>query len=176
MVHTIGDDIPDVKDAAFIAWNAEVAGKVILGKGVTVWFSAVLRGDVAPIQVGIDTNIQDGAIIHGDLDVPTVIGKNVTIGHRVILHSCTIEDNCLIGMGAVLLGKSRIGENSIVAAGSLVLQGRDFPPSSLIMGSPAKVVRTLRPEEIHSILENSETYVKLGMEARTRYTEYAEKK
>ena len=174
MVHKIGDIIPDIKEAAFIAWNAEVAGKVILGKGVTIWFSAVLRGDVAPIHVGTETNIQDGAIIHGDLDIPTLIGNNVTIGHRAILHSCIIEDNCLVGMGAIVLGKSRIGKNSIVAAGSLVLQNREFPPSSLIMGSPAKAVRTLRPDEIHSILENNKAYVKLGMDARTGYKEYAE--
>ncbi len=169
MIHAIGSRVPDTKNAAFIAWNAEVSGEVILGKDSTIWFSAVLRGDIAPIHVGDGANIQDGSVIHGDLDVPTVIGKNVTVGHRAILHSCTIEDNCLIGMGAVILGKSRIRENSIVAAGSLIPQNKDFPPNSLIMGSPAKVVRTLSSEEIHSILENSEEYVKLGLQARTEY-------
>ncbi len=119
--------------------------------------------------MGDGANIQDGSVIHGDLDVPTVIGKNVTVGHRAILHSCTVEDNCLIGMGAVILGKSLIRENSIVAAGSLIPQNKDFPPNSLIMGAPAKVVRTLSSEEIHSILENSEEYVKLGLQARTEY-------
>jgi carbonic anhydrase/acetyltransferase-like protein (isoleucine patch superfamily) len=176
MIHTIGDgasnaQIPDTKDAAFVAWNAEVSGDVILGKDSTVWFSAVLRGDIAPIHVGKGANIQDGSVVHGDLDVPTVIGENVTVGHRAILHSCTIEKNCLIGMGAIILGKSIIRENSIVAAGSLIPQNKDFPPNSLIMGAPAKVVRTLSPEEIHSIIENSEEYVKLGLQARTNYKE-----
>lgn len=174
MIHAIGGRVPDTKNAAFIAWNAEVSGDVILGKDATVWFSAVLRGDIAPIHVGDGANIQDGAVIHGDLDVPTVIGKNVTVGHGAILHSCTIEDNCLIGMGAVILGKARIGENSIVAAGSVIPQNKEFPPSSLIMGTPAKAVRTLSPEEIHGILENSKGYVQLGIQARTEYKEAAE--
>ncbi|MDR2900795.1 MAG: gamma carbonic anhydrase family protein [Treponema sp.] len=169
MIHAICNRAPDTKNAAFIAWSAEISGDVILGKDVTVWFSSVLRGDIAPITVGNRSNIQDGAVIHGDMNVPTVIGDNVTVGHGAILHSCIIENNCLIGMGAIILGKSRIGEKSIVAAGSLIPQNKEFPPCSLIMGSPAKVVRTLSPEEIHSILENSEEYVKLGLQARTEY-------
>jgi carbonic anhydrase/acetyltransferase-like protein (isoleucine patch superfamily) len=171
MIHAIGNRVPDTKNAAFIAWNAEVSGDVILGKDVNVWFSAVLRGDMASISAGDGTNIQDGAVVHGDLDLPTVIGKNVTVGHRAVLHSCTIEDNCLIGMGAIVLGKSRIGENSIVAAGSVIPQNKEFPPSSLIMGAPAKVVRTLSSEEIHGILENAKAYAALGIQAKTSYKE-----
>ena len=170
MIHAIGDRVPDTKNAAFIAWNAEVSGDVILGNDATVWFSAVLRGDVASIQVGDGSNIQDGTVIHGDYHVPTVIGKNVTVGHRAVLHSCTIEDNCLIGMGAVILGKARIGKNSIVAAGSVIPQNKEFPPDSLIMGAPAKIVRTLSPNEIHATLENGKEYVRLGRQARTEYT------
>jgi carbonic anhydrase/acetyltransferase-like protein (isoleucine patch superfamily) len=171
MIHAIGSRVPDTKNAAFIAWNAEVSGDVILGKDSTIWFSAVLRGDIAPISIGDGANIQDGSVIHGDLDVPTTIGKNVTVGHRAVLHSCTIEDNCLIGMGAIILGKAIIREHSIVAAGSVIPQNKEFPPNSLIMGSPAKVVRTLSPEEIHSILENSKGYVQLGLQAKTEYRE-----
>lgn len=176
MIHAIGDrvsdaQVPDVKNAAFIAWNAEVSGNVILGKDTTIWFSAVLRGDIAPIEVGDGANIQDGSVVHGDLGVPTVIGKNVTVGHRAVLHSCTIEDNCLIGMGAIILGKALVRENSIVAAGSVIPQNKEFPPNSLIMGAPAKVIRTLSEDEIHGILENSEEYVRLGLQARTEYKE-----
>jgi carbonic anhydrase/acetyltransferase-like protein (isoleucine patch superfamily) len=171
MIHAIGNRVPDTKNAAFVAWNAEVSGDVILGKDSTVWFSAVLRGDIAPIHVGNGANIQDGSVVHGDLDIPTIIGENVTVGHRAILHSCTIENNCLIGMGAIILGNSLIRENSIVAAGSLIPQNKEFPPNSLIMGAPAKVVRTLSPEEIRSTIENSEEYIKLGLQAQTEYRE-----
>ncbi|QQO09401.1 gamma carbonic anhydrase family protein [Breznakiella homolactica] len=169
MVHTIGDTIPIIGKNVFIAWNAEVAGNIILDEGCSVWFSAVLRGDFAPIKVGEGSNIQDGSVLHTDENIPCTVGKYVTIGHRVILHSCTVSDGCLIGMGSVLLGNAHIGEYSIVGAGSLVPRGKIFPPRSLIMGSPARRIRDVTDEEIADLKRNAEIYVKTAAEAAKNY-------
>ncbi len=134
----------------FIAKSADVVGKVKLGNFISVWFQAVIRGDVDSITIGDRTNIQDGTVVHVAAGYPTVIGEGVSIGHNAIIHGCEIGDNVLIGMGAIILNGAKIGDNSIVGAGSLVTQGKVFPPNSLIMGSPAKVVRALKPEEIQA--------------------------
>ena len=143
----------------FIAKSADVVGKVKLGNFISVWFQVVLRGDVDSITIGDRTNIQDGSVVHVAAGYPTIIGEGVSIGHKAIIHGCEIGDNVLVGMGAIILNGAKIGENSIVGAGSLVTQGKVFPPNSLIMGSPAKVVRELKPEEIQSIRDNAEEYL-----------------
>ena len=143
----------------FIAKSADVVGKVKLGNFISVWFQVVLRGDVDSITIGDRTNIQDGSVVHVAAGYPTIIGDGVSIGHKAIIHGCEIGDNVLVGMGAIILNGAKIGENSIVGAGSLVTQGKVFPPNSLIMGSPAKVVRELKPEEIQSIRDNAEEYL-----------------
>lgn len=171
MIHAIGNKRPHIAEDAFIAWNAEVAGEVSLGAGTSVWFSATLRGDIAPIIVGEGSNIQDGSTIHVDTNIPCIIGKGVTIGHGCILHSCTIEDGSLIGMGAIILNGAKIGPQSMVGAGALVTPGKEFPPRSLILGAPAKVVRELSEEEIANIQENARHYQELAQEAKHSYTE-----
>lgn len=143
----------------FIAKSADVVGKVKLGNFISVWFQVVLRGDVDSITIGDRTNIQDGSVVHVAAGYPTIIGEGVSIGHKAIIHGCEIGDNVLVGMGAIILNGAQIGENSIVGAGSLVTQGKVFPPNSLIMGSPAKVARELKPEEIQSIRDNAEEYL-----------------
>ncbi len=148
----------------FIAASADVYGDVILGEEVSIWFQAVLRGDENTITIGNRSNIQDGSVVHVDYASPVKIGKNVTIGHQCIIHGCTIEDNALIGMGSIILNDAVIGENSLVGAGSLVTQKKTFPPNSLIMGSPAKFIRTLTSEEIEKNIENAQIYARLGKE------------
>ncbi len=143
----------------FIAKSADVVGKVKLGNFISVWFQAVIRGDVDSITIGDRTNIQDGTVVHVAAGYPTVIGEGVSIGHNAIIHGCEIGDNVLIGMGAIILNGAKIGDNSIVGAGSLVTQKKVFPPNSLIMGSPAKVTRALKPEEIQAIRDNAEEYL-----------------
>ncbi|GAB1482545.1 gamma carbonic anhydrase family protein [Treponema sp.] len=171
MIHAIDAAVPQVHPSSFVAWNAELAGTVKLGMDVSVWFSAVVRADLAPIEVGDGSNIQDGAVLHVDTDAPCRLGKNVTVGHSAILHSCTIGDGSLIGMGAIILNGVEVGEQCIVGAGALLTQGKQFPPRSLILGSPAKVLRSLNEEEIAANVENARHYVELAHRARSSYRE-----
>jgi len=134
-------------DEYWIAPNAVVAGNVILKKNASVWFGAVLRGDNEPIIVGENSNIQDNSVCHTDMGSPLTIGDNVTIGHMVMLHGCTIGDGALVGIGAVVLNGAKIGKNCLVGAGALVTEGKEFPDGTMILGSPAKVVRELAPEQ-----------------------------
>src|SRR5262249_5297547 len=127
----------------WIAPDADVIGKVILGAGVGIWFGATLRGDNEPITVGPETNIQEHCVFHRDMGFPLSVGRGCTIGHRAILHGCTVGDNCLIGMGAIVLNGAQIGNDSLVAAGALVPEGREIPPGSLVIGMPGKVARPL---------------------------------
>ena len=138
--------------------GARVAGDVTLAKGVSVWYNAVLRGDEGAITVGEDTNIQDGAVLHEE----TVVGKGCTIGHNAIVHGCTVGDNVLIGMGAVVLNGARIGDNCIVGAGALVTGKMDAPAGSMILGSPAKVVRPLTEAEIEENRQSTRDYLRLA--------------
>lgn len=133
--------MPTVHPSAFIAPTAVVMGDVTLGARASVWYGSVLRGDMAPITIGADTNIQDGSIVHVDEGVPCTIGERVGVGHRVILHGCTVEDDSLIGMGSILLNGVRIGRGSVVAAGAVVPEGMQVPPGSLVMGVPGRIVR-----------------------------------
>ena len=149
-------------DTTFIAHSADIVGNVKLGKDVTVWYNTTLRGDINTIEIGDGSNVQDGTTVHVGYVEPVVVGKNCTIGHGVILHGTRVHDNCLIGMGAILLNGSVIEENTIVAAGSLVPQNKVLKGGALYMGSPAKYVRDLTPEDIEKIKKNGEEYVHLG--------------
>ncbi|HVO39057.1 MAG TPA: gamma carbonic anhydrase family protein [Spirochaetia bacterium] len=173
MVHSIGGKTPSTDPSAFIAWNAEVAGDVRLAARTSVWFSATLRGDIAPITVGEGSNIQDGSTLHVDTNLPCVVGERVTVGHNAVLHGCTVEDDCLIGMGAIVLSGAVIGKESIVGAGALVTEGRTFPPRSVILGSPAKAVRTLDDEAVGKIRQNGQIYEELAQQAVLEYRQVA---
>ena len=171
MVHRIGDRIPSVDNALFVAWNAEVAGSVSLGEETSIWFNATLRGDIEPITVGRASNVQDGATLHVDFGLPCVVGERVSIGHQAILHGCTVGDDCLIGMGAVVLSGAVIGKESIVGAGAVVTEGKRFPPRSLIIGIPAKAIRTLDDAAVEKVKENGRVYVRLAAAADRDYRE-----
>lgn len=152
---------PLLDPETFVAENATVIGRVVLKKGASVWFNAVLRADIADIVVGEYSNVQDNSVIHVDYDVPVIVGDYVTIGHGAILHACKIGNNTLVGMGAVILDRAIIGNNCLVAAGSLVPPGKTFPDGSLILGSPATVVRTLTEAEKEHIIKNARDYYDL---------------
>ncbi len=145
---------------AFAATNAILTGDLTLGENVGIWFGCVLRGDDAPLTIGARTNVQDLTMIHADTGVPNVIGAEVTIGHRCVLHGARVEDRCLIGMGAILLGGSVIGTESLVAAGAVVRENFVVPPRSLVAGVPAKVLRQLTDEEVARIGTSAEGYVR----------------
>ena len=145
----------------WIAQGAVVTGDVTFGNRVSVWYNAVIRGDMAPIIIGDDSNIQECAVLHVSDNIPLTIGAGVTVGHGAILHSCTIGDNSLIGMGAIVLDGAKIGKNCIIGAGALVTGGTEIPDGSLVIGSPGKIRRELTPEEILSNQKNAEEYVHL---------------
>ena len=147
------------EDGAFRAFDAILTGELHLGEDVGVWFGCVLRGDDAPLTVGRRTNVQDLTMIHADTGVPNVIGEEVTIGHRCVLHGAVVEDRCLIGMGAVLLGGSKIGAESIVAAGAVVREGFEVPPRSLVAGVPARILREVSDAEVAQIRASALGYV-----------------
>lgn len=146
----------------FVAPNATVIGDVTLGENVTILFGAVLRADMAEIFIGDNSNVQDNAVIHESKNHPTIIGKNVSIGHGAVIHGCTIEDNVLIGMGAVILNGAVIGKGSLVGAGALVSEGKIIPENSLVLGVPGKVVREVSLEEVSGNIKNANTYMEIG--------------
>ena len=156
---------PDIHASAFVAPTATVLGDVVLGEEASVWYGAVLRGDIGAIRIGRRSNIQDACILHLTRGGPPVeVGEEVTVGHRVILHGARVEDRCLIGMGSVLLDGSVIGEESLVAAGSVVLEGTRVPPRSFLAGVPARIKGPI-PEDVHARLrESAEGYVRLARE------------
>ncbi len=158
-VYQLDSLVPDVADSAWVADNAQVMGDVHMAADSSVWFSSVVRGDTATIRIGEGTNIQDGSVLHADVGTPLTIGKHVTVGHMVQLHGCTIGDESLIGIGAVVLNGAKIGKNCLVGAGSLVTEGKEFPDGSMILGSPAKVVRQLTPEQIEGLRRSAQHYV-----------------
>ena len=154
-------DLPENGDY-FIADSASVIGNVRLGAGVGIWFNAVLRGDNELITIGDGSNVQDNCTCHSDEGFPLTVGRNCTIGHNVILHGCTIEDGALIGMGAVVMNGARIGKGCVIGAGAIVTEGKVFPDNSLILGAPAKVVRTLDPEAAAPLFIGAPMYVENG--------------
>jgi carbonic anhydrase/acetyltransferase-like protein (isoleucine patch superfamily) len=151
---------PTIAESAYIAPNATVIGDVHIGEESSVWFGTVLRGDVFPIRIGARTNVQDNCVLHvTNGKAATTLGDEVTIGHMVLLHGCTIGHRCLIGMGSVVLDGAEIGDDSLVAAGSLVAPGAKFPPRSMIMGRPAKLLRTVRESDLEWMREAGRLYV-----------------
>ncbi|MEI6521683.1 MAG: gamma carbonic anhydrase family protein [bacterium] len=159
MSFNINTDTPDFPDSVFVAHNATVIGDVALGENVSIWYGARLRGDIAPISIGANSNVQDNATIHVDFDIPVNIGANVTIGHNAVIHGTTIEDDALIGMGAIVLNRAVVGKGSIVGAGSVVREGMIIPAGSLVAGVPAKVLKELSPEQQAHIKDNAAVYV-----------------
>lgn len=164
---------PKMASTAFIATGAVVLGAVDLGEESSVWFNSVVRADINRISIGNQTNIQDGSVLHVSDDFPCIIGDCVTIGHRAVVHACTVHDEVLVGMGAIILDGAVIGARSIVAAGALVTKGMNVPEGSLVLGSPAKVVRTLTPEEQQAnrrlalkYVESSRRFIAMGYGVR----------
>jgi carbonic anhydrase/acetyltransferase-like protein (isoleucine patch superfamily) len=162
MLRTVSGHSPDVHTTAWIADNAVVAGQVVLGEDVSVWYSAVLRADLDKITVGARTNLQDGCVLHADPGLPLSIGNRVTVGHRAVLHGCRIEDEVLIGMGAIVMNGATVGSHSIVAGGALITEGTQVPPGSLVLGAPGKVRRETTVDERALIGISVDEYVKLA--------------
>jgi carbonic anhydrase/acetyltransferase-like protein (isoleucine patch superfamily) len=156
---------PELADGAWVADSAEVIGRVHLGKNASVWSRVVIRGDNEPIRIGAGTNIQDSAVLHSDYGWPLTLGENVSIAHQAMIHGCTIGDGSLIGINAIVLNGAKIGKHCLVGAGALVTEGKEFPDGSLIVGSPAKVLKSLSPEQIAEMDRISAHYV----ENATRY-------
>jgi carbonic anhydrase/acetyltransferase-like protein (isoleucine patch superfamily) len=150
---------PQVDPSAWVADSAQVMGAVTLGADASIWFGTVVRGDTETITIGRGSNIQDGSVLHADVGRPIVVGNHVTVGHKVMLHGCTIGDESLIGIGAVVLNGAKIGRNCLVGAGALVTEGKEFPDGSMIIGSPAKAVRQLTPEQMEGLRWSARHYV-----------------
>ena len=158
-VYEVDGKTPQVDSTAWIADSAQVMGHVTLGPDASVWFGCVLRGDTESMTVGEGSNIQDLTVMHADHGLPLTIGKHVTVGHKVMLHGCTIGDESLIGIGAVVLNGAKIGKNCLVGAGALVTEGKEFPDGSMIIGAPAKAVRELTPEQIEGLRQSALHYI-----------------
>ncbi|MBT3275189.1 MAG: gamma carbonic anhydrase family protein [Spirochaetales bacterium] len=167
MVQKLGNLIPKYERAAFIAPNAVVVGDVELGTDCSIWYGVIIRGDMSPIRVGDRTNVQDNSVLHVAQNMPLIIGSNVTIGHAAIVHACTVQDNVLIGMGACIMDGAIIPSNCMIGAGALVPPGKTYPEGSLVVGSPARVVRSLRDDEIAALEKRVIHYV----ENAKRYAE-----
>ena len=158
-VYTIGDQQPQIADSAWIAPNATIIGDVRLGRNVSVWWGATLRGDNDPITIGENTNIQDGSVLHTDEGVPLSIGANVTVGHMVMLHGCTVGDGSLIGIGAILLNRAVVGRDCLIGAGTLIPEGKEIPDRSLVIGAPGRVFRQLSDEDVAKLRDSAAHYV-----------------
>lgn len=158
-IYQLDDDVPAIDSSAWVASDAQVMGAVTLKANASVWFGAVVRGDTSTIHIGENSNIQDASVLHADVGMPLHVGNNVTVGHQVMLHGCTVGDGSLIGIGAVVLNGAVIGKHCLVGAGSLVTEGKVFPDGSMILGSPAKVVKQLTPEQIAGLQASAQHYV-----------------
>lgn len=158
-IYELDGKAPTLGQGAWVADSAQVIGTVELGENASVWFGTVIRGDTETIRIGRNSNIQDGSVLHADAGVPLVIGDNVTVGHQVMLHGCTIGDGTLVGIQAVVLNHAKIGRNCIVGAGSVVTEGKEFPDNTLIFGSPAKAVRTIDEEGQRKLTHIAQHYV-----------------
>ena len=158
-IYQLDDFTPSIHPSVWLADNAQVMGNVTLAEGTSVWFGAVLRGDTSTITVGKGSNVQDNSVLHADNGMPLVIGEGVTVGHQVMLHGCTVGNNALIGIGAIVLNGVKIGNNCLVGAGALVTEGKEFPDGSMILGSPAKAVRMLSPEQIEGLKMSAKYYI-----------------
>lgn len=158
-IYQLDDLMPLINPTAWVADNAQVIGDVTLAENASIWFGVVARGDTSTISVGRGSNIQDNSVLHADHGMPLVIGENVTVGHQVMLHGCTVGDGSLIGIGAIVLNGAKIGKHCLVGAGALVTEGKQFPDGSMIIGSPAKAVRQLSPEQIEGLKMSAQHYV-----------------
>ena len=158
-IYQLGEDRPRIAPGAWVADSAQVIGRVSLAQGASVWYGAVLRGDNEWITVGERSNVQDGSVLHTDMGFPLTLGQDVTVGHQVMLHGCTVGEGTLIGIQAVVLNGARIGRHCMVGAGAVVTQGKDFPDYSLILGSPARLVRELTPEQLAGMRSAAQQYV-----------------
>ena len=167
-IYQLGPDSPHIPASAYVAAEATVIGRVRLGERSSVWPGAVLRGDDDTIDIGDDTNIQDGAVLHVDPGLPMKIGRNVTIGHQAMLHGCTIGDGALIGIGALIYNRAVIGRDCIIGAGAIVTEGKSFPDRSLVVGAPARLIRELTDEDIEGLKRNVDAYVARGRDYRAR--------
>lgn len=166
-VVALGDTAPTLSESSWLAPTATTIGDVTVGENASLWYGTVARGDMAPIVVGAGTNIQDNVTLHADPGFPLTIGTNVSVGHNAVLHGCTIGDDSLIGMGAVVLNGARLGANTLVAAGAVVLEGTDVPARSLVAGVPAKVRRPLTDDEVAHLTANAQVYRALAAHHRT---------
>jgi len=166
MLYPFSGKRPMVEDSVFIADGVRLIGDVTVGAEASIWYNAVLRGDLAPIHIGARSNIQDGTVGHVNAGQPLWVGEEVSVGHSAIIHGCTIGRGTLIGMGAIVLNGAEIGEYALIGAGSLVTENKKIPPYTLSMGSPAKVVRELRPEDLERMRRTTESYVIQGREYR----------
>jgi carbonic anhydrase/acetyltransferase-like protein (isoleucine patch superfamily) len=158
-IYELDGHAPQLARSAYVADSAQVIGKVTLEENTSVWFGTVIRGDNDYIRIGRNSNIQDASVLHVDAGVPLTLGENVTVGHKVTLHGCTVGDGSLIGIGAVVLNHAKIGKNCLVGAGALVTEGKEFPDGSMILGSPAKAVKQLTPEQIAGLQRAAQSYV-----------------
>jgi len=158
-IYRLGEHTPQMQDGVWIAETATVIGDVHLARHVNVWFGAILRGDNDPIAIGENTNVQDGAVLHTDDGVPLVIGRDVTIGHKVMLHGCTVGDGSLIGINAVVLNGAVIGRNCLIGANSLIPEGKTIPDRSLVCGSPGRIIRELTDHEVAKLQASAANYV-----------------
>lgn len=158
-VYELDGSSPRIAQSAWVADSAQVMGNVVLAEDVSIWFGTIIRGDTETITIGYGSNIQDASVLHADIGKPLTIGDNVTVGHKVMLHGCTIGDESLIGIGAIVLNGAVIGKNCLVGAGALVTEGKEFPDGSMIIGSPAKAVRQLTPEQIEGLKLSARHYI-----------------
>ncbi len=172
-IYQLDSTAPAVHPSAYVADSAEVMGNVHLAANSSVWFGAVLRGDNEPITVGEGSNVQDASVLHSDLGYPLTLGSRVTVGHGVVLHGCTIGDGSLVGIGAVVLNGARIGRHCLVGAGALVTEGKEFPDGSLIVGSPARAVRQLTPEQVAGLGKSAQSYIDNAQRFRAGLTKLA---
>ena len=166
-IYQLGEHAPEIDPSAYIAESAIIIGKARIEAKASIWSGVTIRGDNEMIVVSENSNVQEGCILHTDPGCPLTIGKNVTVGHQAMLHGCTIGDGSLIGIQAVILNNAKIGKNCLVGAGALVTEGKEFPDNSLIIGSPAKAVRTLSAEDIESMRGNASNYVERGQFFKT---------
>ena len=170
-LYRIGDDAPRLAPDAWVAESAAVVGRVALGAGASVWYGAVLRGDNEWITIGERSNVQDGSVLHTDTGSPLTIGANVTVGHMVMLHGCTIGDNTLVGIGSIILNGAVIGRNCLIGANCLITEGKEIPDNSLVMGAPGKVVREVSPEQAMMLAGGAAHYVQNWKRYRRELTE-----
>jgi carbonic anhydrase/acetyltransferase-like protein (isoleucine patch superfamily) len=161
-IYQLGEHAPEIDASAYVADSANLIGKVTVEANASVWFGVTIRGDNERITIGENSNVQEGTVMHTDMGFPLTLGKNVTVGHQAMLHGCTIGDGALIGIQAVVLNGAKIGKGCLVGAGALVTEGKEFPDNSLIIGSPAKAVRTLTEEDLQRLAGNAANYVTRG--------------